>query len=70
LRARSASFQKLGSSAARLSSASLICATSKSKIPPQQPHRLLDLFDNCLDFRAHDDFHKFVRQDAEPNRGG
>jgi hypothetical protein len=53
LRARPASFQKLGFSASRLSSASLICATSKSKIPPQQSDRLLDLFDDGFDFSAH-----------------
>jgi hypothetical protein len=26
---------------------------SKSKMPPQQPDRLLDLFDEVLDFSAH-----------------
>ena len=28
-------------------------ALSKSKMPPQQPDRLLDLVDKGLDFRAH-----------------
>jgi hypothetical protein len=36
-----------------LSSASRLRALSKSKMPPQQPDRLLDLIDNSLDFRAH-----------------
>src|SRR5262249_39225000 len=30
-------------------------ALSKSKMPPQQPDRLLDLVDDILDFRAHHD---------------
>jgi hypothetical protein len=28
-------------------------ALSTSKMPPQQPDRLLDLFDQLFDFRAH-----------------
>jgi hypothetical protein len=28
-------------------------ALSKSKVPPQQPDRLLDLLDETLNFRAH-----------------
>jgi hypothetical protein len=47
------SFQKLGSSAALFSSARRLCAVSTSKMPPQQPHRLLDFFDQILGFRAH-----------------
>jgi hypothetical protein len=40
-----ASFQNEGSSAALFSSASRRVAVSTSKMPPQQSHRLLDLFD-------------------------
>jgi hypothetical protein len=47
------SFQNEGSSAALFSSASRRVAVSTSKMPPQQPHRLLDLFDQVLGFRAH-----------------
>jgi hypothetical protein len=47
------SFQKLGSSAALFSSARRCVATSTSKMPPQQPDRLLDLIDEILGFRAH-----------------
>jgi hypothetical protein len=36
-----------------LSSARRARALSKSKMPPQQPDRLLDLVDDILDFRAH-----------------
>ena len=36
-----------------LSSASRTRAASKSKMPPQQPDRLLDLIDHMLDFCAH-----------------
>jgi hypothetical protein len=35
------------------SSSSRLRAASKSKMPPQQPDRLLDVLDNRLDFRAH-----------------
>jgi len=35
------------------SSASLAVDVSTSKMPPQQPDRLLDLFYDFLDFRAH-----------------
>jgi hypothetical protein len=52
--ARAASFQNAGSSAALFSSASRRVAVSTSKMPPQQPHRLLDLLDEGLSFRAHD----------------
>src|SRR5262245_48481186 len=52
--ARPESFHRSGSSACRLSSARRARALSKSKMPPQQPDRLLDLVDNGRDFRAHD----------------
>ena len=42
-----------GSSASLFSSARRRCAVSTSKMPPQQRHRLLDLFDKFLGFRAH-----------------
>jgi hypothetical protein len=51
--ARAASFHRFGSSAWLFSSASRARALSKSKMPPQQPDRLLDLVDDRLDFRAH-----------------
>jgi hypothetical protein len=35
------------------SSASRARALSTSKMPPQQPDRLLDVFDDRLDFGAH-----------------
>ena len=35
------------------SSSSRRRAVSKSKMPPQQPDRLLDVIDNVLDFGAH-----------------
>src|SRR5947207_3436409 len=47
------SFQRLGASASLFSSASRAVDFSTSKMPPQQPDRLLDLFDQSLDFRAH-----------------
>jgi hypothetical protein len=53
--ARAVSFQRLGSSACLFSSASCAFALSKSKVPPQQPDRLLDVVDHPLSFRAHDD---------------
>jgi hypothetical protein len=42
---------------------------SKSKMPPQQPDRLLDLFDDFLRFRAHaspmgQDFGTLFRRDV------
>jgi hypothetical protein len=42
------------------SSASRAVDVSTSKMPPQQPDRLLDLFDKSLDFRAHAWFHVSV----------
>src|ERR1700739_3198551 len=51
--ARCWSLQRFGSSLRALSSASRARALSTSKVPPQQPDRLLDLIDNGLDFRAH-----------------
>src|SRR5215813_15167801 len=51
--ARGASFHRFGSSAWRLSSSRRLRALSKSKMPPQQPDRLLDLVDDHLSFRAH-----------------
>jgi hypothetical protein len=49
-----ASFQKSGASAAAFSSARRSTDASKSKMPPQQPDRLLNLGDNRLDLRTHD----------------
>jgi hypothetical protein len=51
--ARAVSFHRLGSSACWFSSASRALALSKSKVPPQQPNRLLDGLDHALNFRAH-----------------
>jgi hypothetical protein len=48
------SFQRFGSSASLFSSASRAVDASTSKMPPQQSDRLLDLFDQSFDFRAHD----------------
>src|SRR6202042_396910 len=47
------SFQRLGSSASLFSSARRAVDASTSKMPPQQPDRLLDLFDEAFDFGAH-----------------
>src|SRR5215469_17074545 len=47
------SFQRLGSSASLFSSASRAVDCSTSKMPPQQPDRLLDLFNHPLDFDVH-----------------
>src|SRR5882724_8341579 len=47
------SFQRLGSSASLFSSASRAVDSSTSKMPPQQPDRLLDLFNEAFDFGAH-----------------
>jgi hypothetical protein len=47
------SFQKLGSSADLFSSARRRVAVSTSKMPPQQPDRLLDVFNKVLCFGAH-----------------
>jgi len=43
----------LESSASLFSSARRARALSTSKMPPQQPDRLLDLFDQSFRFRAH-----------------
>jgi len=51
--ARCGSFHRLESSACRFSSASRPRALSTSKMPPQQPDRLLDLGNDGLDFGAH-----------------
>jgi hypothetical protein len=48
------SFQRLGSSASLFSSARRAVDASTSKMPPQQPDRLLDLFNEAFDFGAHD----------------
>jgi hypothetical protein len=48
------SFQKLGSSAAAFSSARRALAASKSKMPPQQPDRLLDVLDQLFRLGAHE----------------
>jgi hypothetical protein len=45
--------QIFGSSASRFSSARRRSDFSKSKRPPQQPDRLLDLLDSALRFGAH-----------------
>jgi hypothetical protein len=50
----SASFQKSGPSESALSSARRRCATSQSKMPPQQSDRLLGVIELRLDFGAHD----------------
>jgi hypothetical protein len=47
------SFQRLGSSDFALSSARRRVAASTSKMPPQQPERLLDRFEELFGFRAH-----------------
>jgi hypothetical protein len=46
--ARSASFQRSGSSACALSSESRLRALSRSKIPPQQCKRLLEVIGDVL----------------------
>jgi hypothetical protein len=51
--ARCGSFQSSGSSACRFSSFSRARALSTSKMPPQQPERLLDLFNDGGDFSTH-----------------
>jgi hypothetical protein len=48
------SFQRWGSSESLFSSASRAVAFSTSKVPPQQPDRLLDFFYQPFDFGAHD----------------
>jgi hypothetical protein len=52
--AASGSFQRLGSSAWAFSSARRRWALSQSKMPPQQPDRLLGGFEEVLDLGAHD----------------
>jgi hypothetical protein len=51
--AASALSQKLGSSDLAFSSARRRVEFSTSKMPPQQSHRLLDLFDERFRFGAH-----------------
>jgi hypothetical protein len=51
--ARCVSFQRLGSSAWAFSSARRALALSKSKMPPQQSDRPLDVFDELFGFGAH-----------------
>ena len=51
--AASGSFQSVGSSDFAFSSASRRVAVSTSKMPPQQPDRLLDIFDELQRFGAH-----------------
>src|SRR6185437_3499877 len=48
------SLHRLGSSNSLFSSARRRVAVSTSKMPPQQPQRLLDFVDQALDFGAHD----------------
>jgi hypothetical protein len=50
------SFQSVGSSASLFSSARRAVEASTSKMPPQQPDRLLDLFYKAFDFSAHNLF--------------
>jgi hypothetical protein len=52
--AASASFQRFGSSALAFSSARRRWALSQSKMPPQQPDRLLGLVYEMFDFGTHD----------------
>jgi hypothetical protein len=52
--AASALFHRSGSSTLAFSSASRRVAASTSKMPPQQSHGLLDLFDERFGFGAHD----------------
>jgi hypothetical protein len=47
------SFQSVESSASAFSSASRAFDLSKSKMPPQQSYRPLDVFDHRFDFAAH-----------------
>src|SRR4051812_30531412 len=51
--ARPLSFHRLGSFAASVSSSRRFSDVSQSKMPPQQPERLLDGLDRRLDFGAH-----------------
>jgi hypothetical protein len=51
--ARSASFQKFGSSASAFSSARRRSAAAGSKTPPQQFQRLLDLFGQRRNLGTH-----------------
>jgi len=53
--AASGSSQKFGSSDLAFSSARRRVEVSTSKMPPQQPDRLLDLLYERHGFRAHDD---------------
>ncbi|RXT21963.1 hypothetical protein B5U98_16095 [Bosea sp. Tri-39] len=50
----SASFQKSGPSESAFSSARRRCATSQSKMPPQQSNRLLGVVELRLNLWAHD----------------
>jgi hypothetical protein len=52
--AASGSFQRAESSAFAFSSARRRVEASTSKMPPQQPHGLLDGFDELLGFGAHE----------------
>ena len=54
--ARAVSFQSVGSSACAFSSARRALALSKSKMPPQQSDRPLDVLDQLFGFGAHDYF--------------
>jgi hypothetical protein len=51
--AAAASFHSVGSSARLFSSARRFWARSQSKMPPQQPDRLLDRFGDRFNFCAH-----------------
>ena len=51
--ARAESFQRWGLRPAGSARRAAPAAVSKSKMPPQQPDRLLDVLDDRLDFRAH-----------------
>jgi hypothetical protein len=63
------SSQILGSSASWFSSARRRSDFSKSKRPPQQPDRLLDLFDDILNFGAHDRF-RLLKADVAARDAG
>jgi hypothetical protein len=53
LDARCGSFHSSGSSAIWFSSARRALDASKSKMPPQQPDRPLDILDDAFSFSAH-----------------
>jgi hypothetical protein len=60
LEARCGSFHSAGSSEIWFSSARRALEASKSKMPPQQPDRPLDFFDEIFSFCAHFFCHESV----------